>query len=227
METKEIRRIFYRDGYRLAHEHLEQGLNALNLRSAIAQLYQAVDDLLASFLERSATDGEPSECKKGCAWCCYQEVFAVTHEFLYIHEYVQENFSQEVKDSILKRARDKGKLSLNKSLEEQMKLRFACPFLEGDSCLVYKARPMACRVYLSSSVRSCKREFDQPGNQKNIPELYEFPLLAGRMLNEGFVAYLKQSGLLSSELPIELGYSSLLTFGQTMEEWVEGRPGSS
>ena len=81
---------------------------------------------------------------------------------------------------------------------------------------------MACRIYLSSSLRSCKREHDQPGNQESISDLFEFPLLAGRMLNEGFVAYLKQSGLPSSELPIEQGYSSMLSMGQTMEDWIEG-----
>jgi len=221
MELKEIRRIFYRDGYRLAHEHLGQDLNAVNLRSAIAQLYQAVDDLLSSFVDRSIIDGEPPVCKKACAWCCYQEVFAVTHEFLYLQEYVYRNLSQELRDRILAKAREKVMLSMNKSVEEQRKIRFACPFLEGDSCLVYKVRPMACRIYLSSSLRSCKREYDQPGNQKNIPELFEFPLLAGRMLNEGFVAYLKQSGLASSELPIEQGYSTMLTLGQTMEAWID------
>lgn len=109
---------------------------------------------------------------------------------------------------------------MDKSLEDQLKIRVACPFLKDGSCKVYEARPMGCRIYLSSSARSCKQEFDQPGNQKSIPELYEFPLIAGRMLNEGFVAYQKQVGLQSSELPVEQGYSSLVTFGQTMESWI-------
>ena len=75
------------------------------------------------------------------------------------------------------------------------------------------------------TVRSCKREYNQPGNQKSIPELYEFPLIAGRMLNEGFVAYLKQSGFHTSELPVEQGYSSMVTLGQTMGVWIEERTG--
>jgi len=224
MESKEIRRIFYRDGYRLAHSHLDQGLNAVNLKRAITELYQAVDELLGSFLERSDAEGQAVACQKSCAWCCYQEVFAVTHEFLYLQDYTLEHLTERQRKGILERAREKVMLTLNLPVEEQLKVRAACPFLEEGSCMVYEARPMACRIYLSSSEPSCKREFERPDNGANKPELFDFPLLAGRMLNEGFVAYLKQAGIRSSELPVEQGYSSMVTMGQTMEDWFsEGR----
>ena len=220
MESKEIRRIFYRDGYRLAHSHLDQELNAANIKRAVTELYQAVDELLGSFLDRTASDGAPADCKLGCAWCCYQEVFAVTHEFLYLQDYTLKHLTEKQREGILERAREKVMLTLNLPVEEQLKVRAACPFLEEGSCMVYEARPMACRIYLSSSEPSCKREHDRPANGKNMPELFEFPLLAGRMLNEGFVAYLKQVGIKSSELPLEQAYSSMVTMGQTMEDWL-------
>jgi Fe-S-cluster containining protein len=223
MESKEIRRIFYRDGYRLAHSHLDQELSAANIKRAITELYQAVDELLGSFLDRTAVDGQPAECKKGCALCCYQEVFAVTHEFLYLQDYMLHHLSVKQREGILERAREKVMLTVNRSVEEQLNVRAACPFLEAGSCMAYEARPMACRIYLSSSVISCKREHDQSVNEKSNPELYEFPLLAGRMLNEGFVAYLKQVGIQSSELPVEQGYSAMVTMGQSMEAWVGKR----
>ena len=84
---------------------------------------------------------------------------------------------------------------------------------------------MACRIYLSSSEKACRAEFENPANDRNIPELFEFPLQAGRMLNEGFVAYLKQRGFKGSELPLEQGYSTMVTLGQTMEDWIEQGPG--
>ena len=220
MEIKEIRRIFYRDGYRLAHSNLDQELSAANIKRAITELYQAVDELLGSFLDRTASEGTPADCIMGCAWCCYQEVFAVTHEFLYLQDYTLKHLTEKQREGILERAREKVLLTLNLPVEEQVKVRAACPFLEEGSCMVYEARPMACRIYLSSSEPSCKREHDLPANGKNMPELFEFPLLAGRMLNEGFVAYLKQMGIKSSELPVEQGYSSMVTMGQTMEDWL-------
>ena len=221
MESKEIRRIFYRDGYWLAFSHLEKELSAANLKKAIGELYKAVDDLLNSFLERSAADGKPAACKEGCSWCCYQEVFAVTHEFLYLNDFVLQHLSEKQREEVLERARDKVRLTKTLPVEEQLKVRAACPFLEDGSCLIYKARPMACRIFLSSSVSSCKRDHDRPTNGTYVPELFEFPLLTGRMLNEGFVAYLKQVDIRSSELPVEQGYSSMVTMGQTMKEWIK------
>ena len=221
MDQKEIDRIFYRDGYRLAHHHLEKDPNASNLKAAIGELFQALDDLLEAFLQRSALEGKSSDCKQGCAWCCHQEVFAVTHEFLYLNEYVNQHLSLETRTGILKMAREKLMLTMNLAVEEQLQIRAACPFLESGSCLAYEARPMACRIYLSSSARSCKAEHDHPHDKEHHPDLFEFPLKAGRMLNEGFVACLKQMGLQVAELPIEQGYSSLVTLGQTMEDWIK------
>jgi hypothetical protein len=220
MENKEIRRIFYRDGYRMADTHLGGEFSAPRLKSAIAGLYGAVDELLESFLARTAYEGSPAQCKKGCAWCCYQEVFAVTHEFLYLYEFVLEYFTEQEQERVLERAREKTFLSLNLPEEQLLKIREACPFLEKGSCMIYQVRPMACRIYLSSSALSCKRDHDRPDHGKRIPELFEFPLLAGRMMNQGFTAYLKQSGIQSSELPMEQGYSSMVSMGQTMEDWI-------
>jgi Fe-S-cluster containining protein len=223
MDSKEIDRIFYRDGYRIASLHLEGQVTAPNLRAGIESLQRGVDDLLVAFLRRSADEDKPAECKKGCNWCCHQAVYAVTHELLQISQYVFENFTSERRDQCLERAQERVLLTHNKSLKEQSQLKSPCPFLESGSCSIYPVRPMGCRIYLSSSVRACKREYDDPTNDRVFPDLFEFPLRSGRMLNQGFVAYLKQMGFQSSELPIEQGYSSLLTFGQTLEGWVESR----
>lgn len=223
MDQKEIDRIFYRDGYRLAHRYLDQELSAVQLGEAIRALYAAIDELLEAFLQRAGAEGQPVSCKKGCAWCCHQEVFAVTHEFLYLNEFVEKHMTVAEQNAVLERAREKVKISMNKSVEEQLKIRSACPFLESGSCMVYEARPMACRIYLSASESSCRKEHDQPSDRRNFPGLFEFPLQAGRMMNEGFVAWLKQAGLQESELPIEQGYSSMVTLGQRMNEWLQSK----
>ena len=213
MDSKEIDRIFYRDGYRIASLHLEEELTAPNLVAGIESLHRGVDELLEAFLRRSADEDKPAECKKGCNWCCHQAVYTLSHELLHISQYVQNNFLPERRDLCLHRAQERVLLSHNSP----------CPFLESGFCSIYPVRPMGCRIYLSSSVRACKREYDDPTNDRVFPDLFEFPLRSGRMMNQGFVAYLKQMGFQSSELPIEQGYSSLITFGQTMEGWIESR----
>lgn len=210
MDYKEIGRIFFRDGYRLAGQYLEDDLSAVNLAEAIRQLLGSMDELLGSFLQRSAAEGRPAECRKGCSWCCHQKVYAVTHEFLFLGDYVNRHFSKETKMGILERSHSEA----------------PCPFLENGSCLIYEARPMACRIYLSSSEKACKMVHDQPDNDAVIPELFEFPLKAGRMMNEGFVAYLKQLGVQSAELPLGRGYSSMLETIQTFDSWIDNSSSS-
>ena len=223
MDQKEIDKIFYRDGYRIAQSYLEQELSPVQMTEAIKALYAAIDELLEAFLQRAGDEGQPVSCKKGCAWCCHQEVFAITHEFLFLNEYVQKHMTEEEQDAVMKRAREKVKLSMNKSVAEQLKIRAACPFLDSGTCLVYKVRPMACRIYLSASEPSCRKEHDKPSDKRSFPGLFEFPLQAGRMMNEGFVAWLKKAGLQVSELPIEQGYSSMVTLGQGMKEWISSK----
>lgn len=223
MDQKEIDKIFYRDGYRMAQSYLDQELSSVQMGEAIKALYSAVDELLEAFLQRAGAEGQPVSCNLGCAWCCYQEVFAITHEFLYLNEYVNKSLSEADRISVLERAREKVKISMNLTVEEQLKVRSACPFLDSGTCMVYEARPMACRIYLSASEPSCRKEHDHPSDKRSFPGLFDFPLRAGRMMNEGFVAWLKKAGLQVSELPIEQGYSSMLNFGQTMKEWVNSK----
>ena len=143
MDQKEIDRIFYRDGYRLAHNYLDQDLSSLRMYEAVRALYKAIDELLEAFLQRAASDDQPVSCKKGCAWCCHQEVFALTHEFLYLNDFVRKHLNEEEGNMVVERAREKVRMTLNLSVEEQLKIRSACPFLASDRCLVYEARPMA------------------------------------------------------------------------------------
>jgi len=223
MDQKEIDQIFYRDGYRMAQRYLDQEISPVQMHQAIKALYAAMDELLDAFLHRAGEEGQPVSCKQGCAWCCFQEVFAITPEFLYLNEYVQKHLSEAERQAVLERAREKVKTTMNLSVEEQLRIRSACPFLDSGSCMVYEARPMACRIYLSASESSCRNEHDHPSEKRSFPGLFDFPLRAGRMMNEGFVAWLKQAGLQVSELPIEQGYSSMLTLGQGMKEWISSK----
>ena len=220
MDQKDIGKIFHRDGYRLALQYLGDGLSVDKLRTAIEALYEAVDGLLEAFLKRSEIEGKGTDCKKGCAFCCHQPVYAVTHEMLFLRDHIRRHVSSDQQARFLDRSREKSLQTLNKSPEEQQKIVFACPFLEDDSCQVYGARPMACRIYLSSSVKSCQIEMEKTGGKNHKVQLYEFPLQAGRMLNEGFVSCLKQLGLESTELPLEQGYASIITLDQEFDSWI-------
>ena len=50
---------------------------------------------------------------------------------------------------------------------------------------------MACRIYLSTDVKTCHEFYKNPDNIENYPALLDFPMKAGKMMNEGFKAALK------------------------------------
>jgi len=70
-------------------------------------------------------------------------------------------------------------------------------------CSIYDVRPMACRIYLSTNLDSCRRFYQQPEDESNYPALLDFPMRAGRMMNEGFKSALKTKGITARELRID------------------------
>ena len=69
--------------------------------------------------------------------------------------------------------------------------------------MAYKARPVACRIYLSSNLNSCLKFYNEPEDKNNYPALLNFPMRAGRLMNEGFKAALKAGGIVAKEFRIE------------------------
>ncbi len=103
-------------------------------------------------------------CKEGCTDCCYALFDLSFIEALYINHKFNELFSREEKERILERAnradretyrikrwafkeRQKG-VPEETIFEEIAKKRVRCPLLgDDDRCIMYKYRPVTCRVY--------------------------------------------------------------------------------
>lgn len=202
-------KVFYKDGYRLALSIYDNGFSKEKMFETIKELYIQIDELLESFLQYSKTQGVEIDCFKGCDWCCLQTVFAVSHEFEYLHHYLKETFPKDKLDKVVEKAKLKNNILKNLPHEEQIEFRAPCALLHNGVCTAYEARPMGCRIYLSTRVVSCMENYKHPADKKKFPELLEFPLRAGRMLNEGFVAGLKANGYKSGEFRIEEGLVAL------------------
>ena len=173
------------------------------MRRAILQMQESVDSFIQSFDEFVTKNGKKIHCKKGCSWCCHQPVFALSYELDYLNNYISKHFNKQKQEEIRKRAKEK-KTKLQ-PLDEKKLLtsKFPCPLLENGACIAYKARPMACRIYLSTNVQTCLDFFHKPEDKKSIPALLDFPMRAGRMMNEGFKAALKTNGFKIEEFRIE------------------------
>ena len=207
-------RIFYSDGYKLAQSALKNGLTNDSLLKAIKSLFEAIDGLNDSVLALAQRQNIQVACHNGCHWCCHQAVYANSYELHFLSEEVKKNFTKDDLSSLLSQTKNKCAQTSALTEKEILKYKSPCPLLKNDSCSVYSARPMACRIYLSTKLESCLEFYKHPENDENFPALMDFPLRAGRMLNEGFTEALKEFGIETAEFRLEEGLRIVLTNNQ-------------
>src|ERR1035437_5853762 len=148
-------RIFYSDGYRLAQSAIQQGFSNETLFVAIETLYASIDGLNESIIAMAERQNTPVSCYKGCHWCCHQAVFANSYELHFLAGYIEKNFTAGERSDIVERTEAKYSVTSTQNEEEILKYKAPCPLLKNDSRSVYTARPMACRIYLSTKLETC------------------------------------------------------------------------
>ena len=213
--------VFFHDGYRLASEYLKDGTSRSALIQLMSSVYESVDGLIDSFTKRCEREGLAVDCRKGCSFCCSQAVLASPHEVLAIHEFLRNSLSAGT-ERIKMRAADKHSETKHMSAKEFLHFIHPCPFLEHGDCLVYPVRPMACRCYLSSDAGSCRDQYENPEDRKKIAALYDFPLKAGRSMNEGIRSALMEKGLVPSEWLLETFMAAVFEREGILASWLEG-----
>ncbi|MFA9388960.1 MAG: YkgJ family cysteine cluster protein [Prolixibacteraceae bacterium] len=218
---------FFNDGYKLCDLHLSQGFTKKNLFDAQRKLYQSIDELNNSFLKRTELEGQPSACRMGCSFCCHQTVLASPYELFYLADFVQKKFRTDALQGIVERAENKKSKTSKLKMDRLLNYKQACPLLHptGGFCRAYQARPMACRIYLSKSVKSCEDDLNNPLDDRIFPQLFDMPLRAGRMMNEGFQARIrkgKEDQLQAFENTIEEGLLLALPTN-AFDDWSSGK----
>ncbi|MEZ5103199.1 MAG: YkgJ family cysteine cluster protein [Draconibacterium sp.] len=196
-------RAFYSDGFKLGMKVFDSGFNKESLFSAINEMHEIINELTDSISVFAKRQGINIDCKKGCYWCCHQPVFALDYELDYLKSFIKKNFTSEQEKDLIEKAKLKNTHLSKLRNEELLNSKFPCPLLENGACSAYEARPVACRIYLSTNLTSCQIFYNKPENENNFPALLDFPMKAGRMINEGFKAALKSNGINTEEFRIE------------------------
>ncbi len=222
-ELDDIGNIFFNDGYNLAMEYLADGLSKDRLALLMVAAYEAVDSLITSFRNRCLRERLHVDCAKGCSWCCYQAVLVSPQEVLLISRYLSDELADAQQQVICWNAREKQAVTGTMSVREFLQYLQPCPFLLENSCLIYPVRPMACRVYLSADVNSCLAQYHQPWNNEIMAALYDFPLHAGRSINEGIRAVLMQNRITTSEWLLEVLLCKTFDHTGIFDDWLSGK----
>jgi len=211
MDISEQNRLFYNDGYLMGQRVATKNTKEkITLQKAVNAMYKSIDELIDSFLKFSENHGVKPDCKKGCGYCCHQPVFANSYEIEYLGKYIRENFTRSQQQEILKRAKEKNGKTTNLKEKDLQNFKFPCPLLMNNTCIAYPARPIACRIYLSTKTDSCIHFFKDPKDEKEYPQLLDFPIRTGRMINQGFYEALKENGISAHEYKLEEGLAGYL-----------------
>lgn len=201
----DLEKAFYSDGYNIGMKAVETKLSQEALYLSISEMYSAIDELINSLSNLADKQNQPIHCKKGCDFCCHQPVYALDYEMQFLNTFIKENFTEKEQAGIQSRANNNQKILSKLDKTEILNSKLACPLLKNGLCSTYKARPMACRIYLSTNVNTCLIFYKDPENKNNFPALLEFPMRVGRMMNEGFKSALKTKGIISKEYRIDEG----------------------
>ena len=202
-QIENFEKAFYQDGFNLGMNALNSGGNEPDIQSALEEMYTAIDNMINSVYALAQQQNQKIDCKLGCEFCCHQPVFALDYEMDFLKNYLNEYFDGETIAEISEKAKKKENKLKGLKDEDLLNSKYPCPLLGEGACMAYEARPMACRIYLSSDVKTCKRFFNSPEDKSSYPALMDMPMRLGRMMNEGFKAALKMGGINPSEYRIE------------------------
>ncbi|WP_321996932.1 YkgJ family cysteine cluster protein [Draconibacterium orientale] len=202
-QFEQLEKAFFHDGYQLAMKAIEANMEQEALHQSLKEMYAAIDGLIDSLFVYARQQNQSIHCKRGCSWCCHQPVFALDYELDYLQAFIEKSFDAETISGIAEKAKQKqAKLGHLKG-DELMNAKHPCPLLKDKTCMAYDARPMACRIYLSSDVKSCVHFYKHPDDKTTYPALLDMPMRLGRMMNEGFKSALKTNGVEAKEFRIE------------------------
>lgn len=219
----ELEIAFFNDGYRLAVEYLYKGINIENFNLLLKRLYEYTDSLVNASLEQCQLAEINVDCKKGCSFCCHQSIWVLPYEIYHMYEYIKANFSAREKSEMIKKTKAKAKITSGLTANEFLHYKHPCPLLVDGACSVYPSRPIACRIYLSMEVNSCKEEFNNSKNLDLYAKLVEFPLKSGQMINEGICKYLQHKGIYINEWLLEIHLKTLIENENSFAEWIQGK----
>lgn len=133
-------------------------------------------------------NGYTKGCKKTCDFCCFQNVSINIFEAIVISNWIRDNLNEKTKRTIYENTKlifinSKG----DTKDSERWKRREPCACLdkESNTCLIYPARPLECRLAISHNKNACQNDFNNKdtnnisvappsGIKFNLPEETEF-----------------------------------------------------
>lgn len=123
----------------------------------IKSIQRRLDEITDTIRETAASQGDSIQCRRGCAHCCSEPVYAVKLEADLIADRVRELPPGEratIEANLRDRVATLAASGLLRFVEPHVipyrRLQIACPLLTAEGeCSMYDDRPMGCRMHLA------------------------------------------------------------------------------
>ncbi len=160
-------------------------------------------------------------CHDGCAACCNLRVAASAPEILLIARFIVATQPAFAKIAVDLGRRVGGEDAITRSLteKERLELRRPCPFIEDGLCLIYRARPLACRGHASFDKRACGDAVTGSGGEAQISVPH---FLVRSIVQNAMLAALRDTGLSWRLYELNAAVNFALSNPDAETNWLEG-----
>lgn len=140
------------------HNQMAMAYNKEGAMATLASFQQHIDKLLSNHFKGNSAEVTCFKAPKGCSFCCYINCDILPAEGSLILEYLEDHPEVEVAwDRMAKQVAPPNTHKYPDSLPYADR---RCAFLQKDNtCGIYEARPISCRVHhVKSPVEACNTE---------------------------------------------------------------------
>ena len=106
-------------------------------------------------------------CRKGCSWCCHQNVSVTWPELLKILTHIVEKNTKENTIAFLDYIKVYAEKIAGKSSNRRFDEKLACAFLADNRCTIHSVRPLQCRGGFSEKEKYCQDLLEDRTNTQN------------------------------------------------------------
>lgn len=185
-----------------------------------ATLAMAASDELRRYHLELVPEPQAIACHAGCHWCCHMKVTVTAPEIFALVTYLESEVTQPTRDHIRARAAELSQDPRIFSADAKVEARIPCAMLsEQGFCLVYPARPLACRGYNSLDAESCRRSLD---DDLEIIEHNEPLVRDSAAVALGLLAGIEDAGMPPDLLELTSGLHVALSEPHALQRWLAG-----
>jgi Fe-S-cluster containining protein len=159
-------------------------------------------------------------CQAGCHWCCHMKVSLTAPELFAVAEYLERAVPEDIRERVKARAAELSQDPRIFSAEAKVEARIPCAMLSDEgACLVYPARPLACRGYNSLDAESCRRSLD---DDLEIIECNEPLARDSAAVALGLLAGIEDAHLPAQLFELTSGLHLALSEPNALQRWLAG-----